>query len=95
MERALIYCDGPYKDTTGYGNNEFNYDEYYEWLRNKAKEGHIVLISEYDMPNDFVCVWSKDIRNQMIKANDRTVEKLFVHESQLELYKKSYPDAEV
>ena len=52
----VIYCDSPYKGTTGY-KSSFNHEHYYEWLRKISLE-NIVLISEYEMPVDFVCIWS-------------------------------------
>ena len=56
-EKSLIYCDPPYKGTTRYRDN-FNYEEFYCWCREKVKDGHIVFVSEYDCPKDFetVCV---------------------------------------
>lgn len=43
------------------------------------KEGHTVFVSEYDMPQDFQCVWSKQITNAMHQVNTKKpVEKLFM-----------------
>jgi len=96
MKSKLIYCDAPYFDSTGYKNaskkTDFDHEEYYEWLRLKVKEGHIVLCSEYVMPDDFVCIFEKGIQNGMTKANDIKTEKLFIHKTQLDIYKKSFPD---
>ena len=74
-ERSLIYCDPPYRSTTGYGFN-FDHEEFYEWCKDKVKEGHKVFISEYEAP--FSVVWSKKIngtlnRNQITKK----IEKLY------------------
>jgi len=97
--KAMIYCDGPYKDTTGYKNagkkTDFDHDEFYEWIRLKVSENHIVLISEYQMPSDFVCIFEKEQTNNMSKNSgkvSKATEKLFIHESQLDIYKASYPD---
>tara|TARA_R110002020_G_scaffold183213_3_gene379344 strand:+ start:646 stop:1365 length:720 start_codon:yes stop_codon:yes gene_type:complete len=57
---SLIYCDPPYINTAGYGF-EFNHEEFYDWCREKVKEGHLVFISEYQAPKDFECVWSKKV----------------------------------
>ena len=44
---SLIYCDPPYKGTTKY-KNLFNHDDFWQWCRVKAQEGHTVFISEYN-----------------------------------------------
>lgn len=50
-------------------------------------EGHDVLISEYNAPNDFVCVWQKGINMNLSGCKGKTaVEKLFVHESIADKY---------
>jgi DNA adenine methylase len=55
---SLIYCDPPYKGTSGYGFH-FDHEEFYQWCRDKVKQGHLVFVSEYQAPDDFQCVWSK------------------------------------
>jgi DNA adenine methylase len=45
-------------------------------------EGHIVYVSEYSAPDDFECIWSKEISasvNNSIKSGRglKAVEKLF------------------
>ncbi|MGL4210486.1 MAG: DNA adenine methylase, partial [Cetobacterium somerae] len=59
VDGAVIYCDPPYKGTTSY-KDPFNHDEFYDWCR-QLSENNVVLVSEYDMPEDFVCIWSKDV----------------------------------
>jgi len=99
MNRTLIYCDPPYKDTAGYKSGakktDFNHEEYYDWVRQKVSEGHIVLCSEYTMPEDFICIFKKDIFNQMNKNKTNSTEKLFIHQSQLEIFKRSFPSETV
>lgn len=55
---SLIYCDPPYKGTTGY-KDKFNHEEFYDWCLSKHDEGHKVFASEYSMPEPFIEVWSK------------------------------------
>ena len=43
---SLIYCDPPYEGTTKYRDG-FCHAEFWEWCRDKTKEGHQVYISEY------------------------------------------------
>lgn len=81
-KNSIIYCDIPYKDTTKY-NSDFKHAEFYKWALLKAKEGHSVFISEYNMPKDFTCVWSKEVASSLsangkIGGNKISVEKLFV-----------------
>ena len=84
ISKYVIYCDPPYKKSKQYSTSKnFNYEEYYDWCR-KMSENNVVLCSEYWMPNDFECIWSKKIATSMDSnrfsddnKNNR-VEKLFV-----------------
>jgi DNA adenine methylase len=43
-----------------------------------SKKGHFVFVSEYEMPEDFKCIWSKQITNAMHQTNTKkSIEKLF------------------
>jgi len=75
-EKSIIYCDGPYRNTKGY-KDVINYDDYYNWLRLMSKRGHQVFVSEYNMPNDFMCVYEKELSNNMAANKDKATEKLF------------------
>jgi DNA adenine methylase len=57
----VIYCDIPYRGTTKYHTNEFPYEEFYSWVKT-ASIYNTVLISEYDMPAEFICIWSKEVK---------------------------------
>jgi DNA adenine methylase len=90
-DRSIIYCDIPYKDTysevEGYGKLSFNHDDFFEWAREKVKQGHQVFISEYQAPDDFICVWSQEVKSSLSAngksgGSKKSIEKLFVHESQ-------------
>lgn len=76
--KATIYCDPPYKDTTKY-KDDFDHDKFYDWCREKHAQGHSIFVSEYQMPDDFVCVWSKDVNSSLNKdvGSKKAVEKLF------------------
>lgn len=81
---ALIYCDPPYKNTTGYGAvGTFRHDDFWQRVREWSKD-NIVLVSEYDAPEDFVCVLElrsrMGLRNIKKDQEDRA-EKVFAHES--------------
>lgn len=80
-KNCLFVCDPPYKNTKKFTGELFNYEEYYDWCR-KMSAKNIVLMCEYDMPDDFECIWSKE-RKVMQKSNRETgeiaVEKLFIY----------------
>jgi len=83
QNNSLIYCDPPYRGVRKYvGNDKFDSDTFWEVCRNWSKQGHIVFVSEYTAPDDFECVWSKEISasaNNSIKNGQslKAVEKLF------------------
>ena len=89
-ENSVIYCDIPYKGTTQYSTSkDFNHDAFWNWCRQMTAKGHDVLVSEYQAPDDFVCVWQKQITNSMNTKNTyKPSEKLFVHESIADKYKQ-------
>jgi DNA adenine methylase len=75
---SIIYCDPPYAGTTSYANS-FNHPAFWEWCREKTKEGHTVFVSEYSAPDDFECVWQMEIVSSLTKNTGAKtgVEKLF------------------
>lgn len=80
--KSLIYCDPPYKGTTKYKDN-FDHESFYNWCRQKQKEGHSVYVSEYDMTEDFKCVWSKIVNSSLTAdtGGKKNTEKLFMLEA--------------
>jgi DNA adenine methylase len=78
-DNSLIYCDIPYKDTKQYSTSKnFDYEKFYEWCKEMKNNGHIIFVSEYNMPDDFKCIWSKQITNAMHQTNTKKpIEKLF------------------
>ena len=76
-ENSLIYCDPPYANTCRY-KDDFNHDIFWDWCMAQTKSGHTVFISEYNAPNDFVCV--KEIQHKTILDKNSQyprIEKLF------------------
>jgi DNA adenine methylase len=75
---SIIYCDIPYKDTTKY-NTTFDYDNFYTWCRYMKKQGHQIFVSEYNMPDDFICVWQKEITSSLTQdtGSKKAIERLF------------------
>ena len=66
----MLYCDIPYRNTTGYSTGSFNHDEFYSWAVAMKSLGHTVLASEYlhNLPDGWKVVWQheskKDIRDK-------------------------------
>lgn len=79
INHCVIYCDPPYKDTKQYSNT-INHNEFWEWCRKMANNGNKVFVSEYNAPDDFRCIWEKQITNAMATQNTySTTEKLFTY----------------
>lgn len=80
IENSVIYCDPPYQGTTKYKDN-FNHDEYWDWVR-KMSKNNIIICSEYKAPDDFECIWEKELTTTLDKnSRSSVVEKLFVYKS--------------
>lgn len=76
---VVMYLDPPYKNTKSYNGGNFNHEEFYDFVRSIANECY-VFISEFDMPPDFECIWSKE--RKLLQKSDRkmgevAVEKLY------------------
>ncbi|MBQ5470781.1 MAG: DNA adenine methylase, partial [Treponema sp.] len=53
---SVVFCDIPYINTNCYGKknvNTFDYKKFYDWC---SKQKELVIISEYTMPDDFICI---------------------------------------
>lgn len=79
VSKTTIYCDIPYKGVKQYTTSKnFDYERFYDWCREKRAEGYRIFVSEYQMPDDFKCVWQKQITNSMNQTiTKKPVEKLF------------------
>ena len=77
-DNSIIYCDPPYENTTKY-NSSFNHSEFWQWCRDMKHQGHVVFVSEYNAPSDFICVWEKEMTSSLTKdtGSKKAVEKLF------------------
>jgi len=76
---SIVYADCPYKSTTKY-HCDFDYDRFYDWCRLTSQK-HELFISEYTMPSDFQCIWSKEIVSglDLNTGGKRGIERLFVY----------------
>ena len=78
---CVVYADPPYDNTTGYGKEKFNSEEFWEYMRKISKE-HIVFISEQTAPDDFIPIWEKPFTRTLdVNKNNqfKVTEKLFIH----------------
>lgn len=77
---SVIYCDPPYAGATKYKDN-FDHNKFWEWCRARARDGHQIFISEYSAPEDFVCLWEKEVVSSLTKdtGSKKAVEKLFTY----------------
>ena len=83
LKDYVIYCDPPYRDTTKYNTETFPYEKFYEWLK-KLSIHNTVLISEYSMPDEFECIWQKELKTSLgsginKNSNKTRIEKLFTY----------------
>lgn len=80
---SIIYCDPPYAGVKKYSYS-IDHENFWGWCREKVAEGHEVFVSEYNAPDDFVCIWDQELKTTMNPCTTkRAVEKLFIHKSQL------------
>ena len=76
---SIIYCDIPYQGTKVYDSKlVFDYDKFWQWCRDMAKDNHKVFISEYNAPDDFKCIWEKEVKVSIRPTKTlNKIEKLF------------------
>jgi len=82
---SIIYCDPPYSGTKEYieaKKSGFDSAEFWGWCRDKANQGHKVFISEYNAPDDFVCLWEKEVKSSLSAngksgGSKKSIERLF------------------
>lgn len=80
-DNSVIYCDPPYQDTTSY-KDKFDSCKFWNWVRDMAEAGHQIYVSEYNAPEDFTCIWEKEVSSSLSKSNKKSAEKLFVYDKQ-------------
>lgn len=82
----VIYCDIPYKGTTKYKTEEFPYEKFYEWAKEMSIH-NTILISEYNMPDEFECIWEKEHKT-LIDSNKSSDDKDNIRVERLYTYIK-------
>ncbi|MGL5913092.1 MAG: DNA adenine methylase [Bacteroidales bacterium] len=85
---SVIYCDPPYINTATYNKSTFDHEAFYKWCEEQTE---LVIISEYYMPDDrFTCIGEKEkVCNFSATNNNKiTIEKLFIPNHQVDMYKR-------
>lgn len=79
---AVVYCDPPYQDSTGYKTGKFDHAKFWQWVRETSKRA-TVFVSEYAAPEDFCCVAEFPKTTALRQKNGANVriEKVFRYES--------------
>lgn len=76
-DNEIIYCDPPYKNTTGYIDKIFDTLTFWKIIRHWA-QNNTVIISEYTAPSDFKIIWESEHFSMKGTDTKPTTEKLFV-----------------
>ena len=88
-ENSVIYCDPPYNNTAQYVTGDFDSNAFFDWCR---KQKELVVVSEYDAPDDFQCVAIFNRRSKFqggIKGKgDGKEERLFVRRNQMDMFNR-------
>lgn len=80
-DESIIYCDPPYANTTKY-KDDFDHTKFWQWCRDMSDKGHQVFISEYNAPDDFECLWQKEIQSGLnTNSTKKGIEKLFKYKA--------------
>lgn len=85
-DNSIIYCDPPYADTGKYtAIGSFDHTRFWEWCNRMVDAGHDVYVSEYNAPDNWVCVWEKHVKGNLAldTGSKNSVEKLFIREDKL------------
>lgn len=88
---SVVYCDIPYKGTKEYVSAKksgFCYDTFYSWCKDlSTNKGCTVLLSEYEAPSGWECIWEKETTssmraNSVINGAKKSTEKLFIYKGE-------------
>lgn len=74
--KSLIYCDPPYENTFGYGF-KFDQKDFLYWCKEMVKDGHLVFISEYDLPEEYEMVWEQEVFISAAPSGSKKIERLY------------------
>lgn len=90
---SIIYCDPPYSGVAEYSEGNFNYEEFWNWVREAGKKNKI-YVSEYKAPGDFIKILEfpqKSSVGGQQKHNNQPNECLFAPEGQEKFNRPFFP----
>lgn len=58
----VVYCDPPYRGTTGYKTGTFDHDAFDTWAEEQVTKGAQVFVSEFNAPPHWEVVWENPER---------------------------------
>ncbi len=80
-KNAVVYCDPPYINTTGYKTSVFDHKDFFLWCEQAASKGCIVFISEKTKPRgrQFKVIWSKTRKVSLSSSKEpKTLKELLI-----------------
>lgn len=88
-DNSVIYCDPPYNNTAQYVTGDFDNNAFFDWCR---KQKELVVVSEYEAPDDFQCVANFNRRSKFQGGTKGkgcgNAERLFVRRNQMDMFSK-------
>lgn len=72
INKSIIVCDPPYKNTTGYKGIKFDYERFYKWFRKMSKINYCILC-EYVAPEDFTPFLSLSVAKTLAANDNKTI----------------------
>lgn len=77
---TLVYADPPYAGTTGYTTGAWDAGEFWTTMTAWSRAGAVVLVSEYEAPEAWESVWSRERQVSMgLDKSKVATEKLFIY----------------
>jgi DNA adenine methylase len=77
-KNSIIYCDPPYQSTDKtYQEKNFDHSKFWDWCRKMTVLGQVIFISEYNAPEDFECVWNKQLAKTHPNQKKDSTERLW------------------
>lgn len=76
---CLIYCDPPYNTSDYRAVGKFDTGKFWARVRYLSEQGHTVIVSEYEAPEDFSIVWEHRTKTEIRTKNGRDprIERLY------------------
>lgn len=79
FNKAMIYCDIPYKNTKKYGSSKnFDYENFWKWA-SEMSQNNIVIVSENIAPIEWECIWEQEVKRTIDNTKRvKSTERLFI-----------------